>query len=1000
MNGAFRVEGWGRVDRACPLSFTFNGRAYRGYRGDTLASALLANGVGLVARSFKFHRPRGIFTAGSEEPSALVQLEEGAWTEPNTRATMVELYEGLRARSQNCWPSVAFDVGALSGAFAPFFPAGFYYKTFMWPKNWWKRVYEPIIRQAAGMGRAPTVPDPDRYSARFAHCDVLVAGAGPAGLAAALAAGRAGARVLIADEHAGLGGRQLGETAEIDGQPALEWAACALAELEAMPDVTVLPRTTVCGYYDHGYLIALERVTNHLGPQRDDRLPRERLWRIRARQTVLATGAIERPIVFAGNDRPGTMLAGAASTYLNRFGVLSGRNAVVFTNNDSAYRTACDMRAAGASVQIVDVRHGDSGSLARDARRARIPLHRGHAIVATRGVKALHECTIAPLSAEGTVVSGPRRSLCCDTIAVSGGWNPSVALWTQARGTLEWDEATACYQPGKCPEPVRAAGACNGVFGLADCLVQGTNAGALAARDAGFGDGSASAPKAPAETQQPLRALFAVPARRGGRSGGPCFVDLQNDVTVADLELAAREGYRSVEHLKRYTTTGMGTDQGKTSNVNALAVLSGILGVPIEQLGITTLRPPYTPVTFGAIVGASRSERFEPRRTTPIHPWHEEHRATCTHGGGWLRPFAYPRPDEPLAEAVQRECAAVRSSGGLFDASTLGKIDIQGPDAAAFLDRVYTSRFSNLKLGHCRYGVVLNEEGIVIDDGVTTRLGDHHFHMTTTTGGAANVVAWLEEWLQTEWPDLDVYLADVTEQWAVVVLCGPRARKVLAGLTRIDLDAFPFMSVRDGKVAGVPARVFRVGFTGELSYEINVPARYGLHLWQALVEQGEAFGLCPFGTEALHVLRAERGFIVVGQETDGTVTPMDLGLGAMIARSKGDFIGRRSLARTELARRDRRQLVGLLTADPGYVLPQGVHLVETSHPRLPVKTLGHVTSSYMSPNIGRSIALALVESGRQRVGDSLYAFTREGRVERVEVTAPVFLDPDGERARA
>ena len=960
---------------------------------------MLANGVGLLARSFKYHRPRGIFTAGSEEPSALVQLEEGAWTEPNARATMVELYEGLRARSQNCWPSVGFDLGAVAGLFAPLLAAGFYYKTFLWPRAWWKRVYEPLIRHAAGMGQAPAVPDPDRYSGRFAHCDVLVAGGGPAGLAAALAAARAGGRVIIADEQAALGGRLVCETTEIGNQPAIEWVACTLAELEAMPEVTVLPRTTVCGYYDPGYVVAHERVTNHLGPQGGSGLPRERLWRIRARQVVMATGAIERPVVFAGNDRPGTMLADAARTYLRRFGVLVGRNVVVFTNNDSAYGAAFDLAQAGARVNLVDLRSEPPSGLVQDAERFGLRLHPGYAVCATRGRRGVSEALVVPLNADGTGFAGPVRSLRCDALAVSGGWTPSVSLWTQARGTLDWHDATACYRPGTTPEPIRAAGACNGAFKVADCLLQGTRAGTLAARDAGFGDGWALAPKTPNATHEPLRALFAVPAPRGGRSGAPRFVDLQNDVTVADLELAVREGYGSVEHLKRYTTTGMGMDQGKTSSANALALLAGLRDVPVEALGVTTFRPPYAPITFGVVVGQSRGERFEPRRTTPIHPWHEKHGATITHAGGWLRPFAYPRPDESLPEAVQRECAEVRSSAGLFDASTLGKIDVQGPDAASFLDRVYTNRFSNLELGRCRYGLMLNDEGMVMDDGVTTRLGEHHFHMTTTTGGVSQVLAWLEEWLQTEWPELDVYLADVTEQWAVAVLCGPRARHVLQALTDIDLDLFPFMAFSEGTLAGVPARVFRVSFTGELSYEINVPARYGQHLWEVLVERGEAFGLCPFGTEALHVLRAERGFIVVGQETDGTVTPMDLGLGPMVANDKGDFIGRRSLARPELAQRDRRQLVGMLTADPGYVLSQGVHLVENAHPQVPVTTLGHVTSSYMSPNVGRSIALALVESGRRRVGETLYAFTREGHAEPVEVTAPVFLDPRGERAR-
>ena len=1001
MSGAVRIEGAGRIDHTCRLSFTFNGRRYRGLRGDTLASALLANGVGPVARSFKFHRPRGIFTAGSEEPSALVQLEEGAWSEPNARATMVELYEGLTARSQNCWPSVAFDLGAVSGAFAPLLAAGFYYKTFMWPRAWWKGVYEKLIRHAAGMGRAPALPDPDRYAGRFAHCDVMVAGGGPAGLAAALAAGRAGARVIIADEHGELGGRLLGEPGEIDGQPALEWLASARAELAAMPEVTVLTRTTLCGFHDHGYLTALERVTNHLGPQGDDRLPRERLWRIRTRQVVIAAGAIERPVVFAGNDRPGTMLAGAVRTYLHRFGVLAGRKIAVFTNNDSAYGTALDMCAAGAAVQIIDMRSDVPGALAAQAERACIPIHEGHAIVATRGLKALRGCTIAPLNADGSAVCGPSRSLRCDAIAVSGGWNPTVSLWTQAGGTLVWDEALACFRPGTCAEPARAAGACNGAFRLDECLAQGAGAGALAARDAGFGNGAVEAPTAPVEAQGLLRALFAVPARRGVFSGGPRFVDLQNDVTAADIELAAREGYVSVEHLKRYTTTGMGTDQGKTSNVNALAVLAGICGVPIGELGITTFRPPYTALTFGAIVGQGRGELFEPRRKTPMHPWHARHGALFAPAGGWQRPWAYPTEGEIPAEAVQRECAHVRRAAGLFDASTLGKIDVQGRDAAVLLERIYTNRWSDLAIGRCRYALMLDDQGFVMDDGVSTRISVDHFHLTTTTGGAAHVAQWLERWHQTEWPELDVYLTDVTEQWAVAVLCGPRARDVLTELTDIDLDraGFPFMSYRTGRVAAVPARVFRIGFSGELSYEINVPARHGLHLWRALVERGARFGLRPFGTEALHVLRAERGFIVVGQETDGTVTPADLGLETLVARDKGDFIGKRSLTRIELARPGRRELVGLLSADPNHVVAQGAQLVETPRPQPPMKMIGHVTSSYMSPSLGRSIALALIENGRRRIGETLHAHTRKGRMEPVDVCAPAFLDPRGKRAR-
>ena len=1001
MLGAFRIEGAGRIERECALSFTFNGRAYTGYRGDTLASALLANGVGLVARSFKFHRPRGILTAGSEEPSALVQLEAGAWSEPNARATMIELYEGLTARSQNCWPGVAFDLGALSGAFSPLLVAGFYYKTFMWPRTWWMQVYEKLIRRAAGLGLAPALPDPDRYAGRYAHCDVMVAGGGPAGLAAALAAGRAGARVIIADEHAEFGGRLLCDADRIEGRPALEWVEGACAELAAMPDVRTLARTTVCGYYGHGYLVAHERVTNHLGPRANERLPRERLWRVRARELVMATGAIERALVFAGNDRPGTMLAGAVRAYLHRFGVLTGRHIVVFTNNDSAYQTAFDVHAAGAVVEIVDMRTAVPEPLAAQAERARIAVHRGYAVLATRGRKAICRCVIAPLNAHGSAFSGRSRSLRCDTLAVSGGWSPSVSLWSQAGGALAWEESNGCFRPDTCAEPLRAAGACNGVLELAGCLAEGTAAGANAARDAGFGSGDARAPSASVEWHSPPRPVFAVPVRRGILGVHPRFVDLQNDVTVEDIELAVREGYGSVEHLKRYTTTGMGTDQGKTSNVNALAVLAATRGVPIEEIGFTTFRPPYTPVTFGAIAGQCRGEHFEPRRTTPMHPWHARNGAVFAPAGDWRRPWAYPAAGETHAQAVQRECAAVRRSGGLFDASTLGKIDVQGRDAAVLLERVYTNRWSNLGVGRCRYGLMLDDKGFVMDDGVGTRLEAGRFHLATTTGGAERVAQWLERWLQTEWPELSVYLTDVTEQWAVAVLCGPRARDVLAGLTGIDLDGarFPFMSHRAGEIAGVPARVFRVGFTGELSYEINVPARFGLHLWHCLIEAGAPFGLCPFGTEALHVLRAERGFIVVGQETDGTVTPGDLGLETLVARDKGDFIGKRSLARAELARRGRRELVGLLAADSECVLAQGAQLVETPTAAPPVRMIGHVTSSYMSPHLGRSIALALIEDGRRRIGDTLYARTPEGHAQAVTACAPAFLDPHGARAR-
>jgi len=1001
-----RLPAGGRIDRTRPMTFSFDAAPLEGYAGDTLASALLANGVGLVARSFKYHRPRGIMTAGPEEPNALVRLAAGARAEPNTRATQIELYDGLVAGSQNCWPSVGFDIGALGSALARFLPAGFYYKTFMWPASRWL-TYERFIRRAAGLGTAPAEPDPDRYEHCYAYCDVLVAGGGGAGLAAALAAARTGARVILADEQPEFGGRLLGDAdaLHIADAPAMAWVDRTLRELEALPEVTLLPRTTVVGYYDYNYLTALERVTDHLSPGKCAPRPRQRLWKVRARRVVLATGAIERPLVFACNDRPGVMLAGAVSTYINRFAVLPGRDVVVFTNNDSAYRTALDAKRAGASVQIVDLRASVSGPPVHAARESGIPVHPGAAVTGVLGRKAIRSVAVARLSDDGAALAERPREVPCSLLAVSGGWTPSVHLHSQARGALRYDASIAGFvpEPDDGINPHLSVGACAGTRSLWSCLRDGLAAGAAAAAAAGFGDGCAGpVPEASRLAEGPLRSLWTVPTVAPvGAGPRQHFHDLQNDVTAADIHLAAREGYLSVEHLKRYTTTGMGTDQGKTANLNALAIMAKLRDVPIEAVGTTTFRPPYTPITFGAIAGQNRSGLFAPRRKMPMHPWHESHGAVFECVGDWLRPWAFPKPGEHRDAAVQRECKAVRCAVGLFDASTLGKINIEGPDAAVLLNRVYTNEWSRLPVGRCRYGLMLNDRGMVLDDGVTTRLGEHHYHMTTTSGGAARVMAWLEEWLQTEWPDLKVYLTSVTEQWAVAVLSGPSARDLLQGLTELDLDGtrFPFMSCQKAMVAGVPGRIFRVSFSGELSYEINVPARYGLHMWRALVERGQAHGLCVYGTEALHVLRAERGFIVVGQDTDGTVTPMDLDMDWIVAKTKGDFIGRRSFACEELRRAGRKQLVGVLTADPHHVLPQGVHLVEEPRPRPPMRTLGHVTSSYMSPNLGRSIALALVEDGRRRIGETLKACTSDGRVEPVKLTVPVFFDPEGTRAR-
>jgi sarcosine oxidase, subunit alpha len=984
-----RLASGGRIDRTRPVSFTFDGRRYQAFVGDTLASALLANGVHLVSRSFKYHRPRGIFSAGAEEPNALVQLGTGARTEPNVRATQIEMFEGLAARSQNCWPSVGFDLGEVSDLLSPLFPAGFYYKTFMWPPSFW-HLYERLIRRAAGMGEAPREPDPDRYDHVHAHCDVLIVGAGPAGLAAALAAGQSGARVIFADEQAELGGALLSEPSD---HPAHPWREASLAALAALPETRLLPRTTVFGYYDHNYLGMVERVTDHLGPKAPPHLPRQRLWKVRARQVVLATGAIERPLVFAGNDRPGVMLAGAARSYLNRYGVRPGRT-VVFTNNDSAYATALDLYAAKIGVTVVDTRPELSGVLPARARAAGIRALAGHAITATRGHRKVREVEVRHLR-DGQI-EGPAEKILCDLVAVSGGWNPSIHLQSQSRARPRYDEARGIFLPGAAIQAERSAGACNGALTLAACLQDGARAGVEAATAAGF---VAEMPELPAieeVAEQPAQQLWHVPGR------GKAFVDLQNDVTAADIGLALREGYRSVEHVKRYTTTGMGTDQGKTSNVNALGIIAATTGQSIAEIGVTTFRPPYTPVTFGAIAGRNCGALFDPVRRTPMHTWHEVHGAVFEDVGQWKRPWYYPKPGETMAEAVDREVLAARKGVVILDASTLGKIDLQGRDVAEFLNRIYTNAWSKLVIGRCRYGLMLGEDGMVFDDGVTTRLGECHYLMSTTSGGAARVLAWLEEWLQTEWPELQVFCTSATDQWATISLSGPECRRLLTDLVDdVDLDpaAFAHMSMREGHVRGVPARIFRISFTGELGYEIQVPARYGLPLWEQCMAAGQKYGITPYGTEAMHVLRAEKGYIIAGQDTDGTVTPSDLGMDWIVSNQKPDFLGRRSLARADIARDDRKQLVGLLPDDPRELLEEGAPIVAEPSEQIPAVMIGHVTSSYRSPNLGRTFALAMINEGRERLGQKLYV-PMEARTITVTVTDPVLIDKDGERLRA
>jgi len=998
----FRLPEGGHIDRDQPLGFRFNGRAYKGYAGDTLASALLANGVHLVGRSFKYHRPRGIVSAGPEEPNAIVQVGRDPRTEPNIRATQLELIEGLTASSQHCWPSVEFDIGAINNKLSRMLPAGFYYKTFMWPAALWMK-YEHFIRQAAGLGKAPSARDPDSYDKTNAHCDVLVVGAGPAGLAAALAASRGGARVILAEQDGQMGGSLLAQPSEtIDGKAALEWVADTLIELGRNPEVRLLPRTNAFAYYDHNYMAMAERVTEHLD-EKPDNLPRQRLWKVRAKQVVLATGAIERPLVFRDNDRPGIMMAGACQTYLNRFAVKPGKRAVIFTNNDGAYGAALDLQRTGVTVAaIVDLRASPDGPLSEQAEAAGLPILTEHAVIGTQGTKRVSQVTVAPISADGREIAGSSQTIACDMVVSSGGWNPTVHLFSQSKGSLAWDERLGCFLPDRPAQATHAAGACNGAFGLASCLRQGQAAGTAAAAPANFeAKDAGEIPKASDHDFLPARWTWLVPSDKPLGRGGKHFVDQQNDVTAADLKLALTEGYRSIEHIKRYTTTGMGTDQGKTGNVNAIGIVADQLGLPLPEVGVTTFRPPYTPVTFGIFAGRDVDALLDPIRKTPMHAWHESNGAVFEDVGQWHRPWYYPRGGGTLHETVQREVWACRDSLGILDASTLGKIDIKGKGAAELLNRVYTNAWSKLEIGRCRYGLMLGEDGMVMDDGVTTRLGQDHYLMTTTTGNAASVLAHLEEWIQTEWPESEVFLTSVTEQFATISLSGPNARRLLSELTsdiELSPNALPHMGVTQGTVAGIPARVFRISFTGECSFEVNVPASYGLALWQAIMTAGEKYKITPYGTEAMHVLRAEKGYIIVGQETDGSVTPLDLGMDWAVSKTK-DFIGKRSLSRSDMAKPDRKQLVGLLTEDPAEVLPEGAQLVDTLFAKPPMPMIGHVTSSYMSPNLGRSIALALIKGGRARHGEKIHAPLADGKTITCEITGPVFFDPEGERLR-
>lgn len=992
----YRVSGRGRVDSTQPVTFTFDGATYRGFKGDTVASALLANGVHLMGRSFKYHRPRGAVAAGSEEPNALIGTRRGAGRfEPNTRATVQEIWNGLETSSQNKYPSLKFDVGAVNDAAYMLFSAGFYYKTFMWPKSFWDKVYEPFIRAAAGLGVSPTEEDPDTYASRNLHCDVLIVGAGPAGLAAARAAAVKGVSVVLVDENAEAGGTFLSEPqARIDGKPAWDWLASELAALREM-GVRIMTRTTAIGYYHQNMIGLCEKMTDHLAELPAD-TPRERLWRVRARQVVLAQGALEKPLVFHGNDRPGVMLAGSAQTYLNRYGVLVGKRPVVLTCHDSAWYAAFDLHRAGAKVQaIVDTRGSVRDELVSEAKSLGIPVKLSHTATATSGRLRVNSIRANPVSGD-TVGAGEK--IACDAVLMSGGWTPSLHLFSHTKGKLAWDDDRTTFLPDVTPEDCVIAGASRGLWGIEAALTDGADKGRAVADALGVTRNAVA---------------YAVEADRTGtgvshkelptdRSPGKAkaFVDYQNDVTAKDLRLAVREGMRSIEHVKRYTTNGMATDQGKMSNINGLNIASDALGKKQPQVGLTTFRPPYTPTSFGAFAGYHRGAHFELTRKTQIDAWAEENGAVFEPVGQWRRAWYFPKPGEDMDAAVRRECKATRSSVGIFDASTLGKIEVVGPDAVEFMNRMYTNPWTKLAPGRCRYGLLLGDDGYIRDDGVIGRMTEDRFHVTTTTGGAARVLNMMEDYLQTEWPHLNVWLTSTTEQWSTIALNGPNAAKLLQpfveGVTLTE-EAFPHMSCMECTVAGMPARLFRVSFTGEIGFEVNVPAPMGHKLWETLWEAGQHYDITAYGTETMHVLRAEKGYIIVGQDTDGTVTPYDCGMGWAVGKKKPDFVGKRGLSRPDLVAEGRKQFVGLLTED-GSKLEEGAQIVFDPKQQIPMTMVGHVTSSYESEEVGQPIALALVQGGQNRMGDTVY-IPMPDRTIAAKITSTIFVDPENARLK-
>ncbi len=998
MTENFRLDKGGLINRNKKISFKFNGKKYFGYEGDTLASALIANGVHLVGRSFKYHRPRGFFGAGVDEPYAIVQMNRNNEVDPNVRATEQELFEGLEAKSVNCWPNVDFDIGAINNFLNKFFPAGFYYKTFMWPKSFWYKVYEPIIRKAAGFGAASIKHDKERYEHKYEYCDLLITGSGPSGLASAYAAAQNGARVILAEDKSRFGGSLLTSEVTIGNQSGREWSEKIISELKLMPNVVVKNRSQVFGYYDHNMLVMSERISDHL-PKTEKYSPKQRLWYIRAKEVIISSGSIERPLVFGNNDTPGVMLSSAAKEYLKIYAVLVGKKPLIFTNNDSGYETAIEFKKNGINPIILDTRKDPNSEIIKEAKDLNINIKLSHVVVAAKGYKKVKSADIAKISEDKKNISNI-ENIQCDCICVSGFWTPTIHLASQSGNKTKFKEEIDAFLPNQSKQKETTLGSANGIFTLEETLKTSFEKGSELSKQITNKENKVSVPKVIEKKSSNHDKFWCVPLPEG--KNYKRFLDFQNDVAVSDIHLALREGYRSIEHVKRYTTLGMATDQGKTSNLNGLQLVSDIENKVVPQVGHTTFRPPYTPVSIGAIVGREVGKHSKPTRKSPMHYWHEKNNAVFVDAGVWLRPRYYKQGTENLFEASKREAKNVRQNVGVCDVTTLGKIDIKGPDSAEFLNRVYTNAWLKLPVGKARYGVMLREDGIVMDDGTTTRISENHYHMTTTTAQAANVLSHLEYYLQLVWPELNVNVVSSTEQWAGAAIAGPKSRNVLKKLFP-DLDVsnegLPFMGYMEGNLFGVNAKIYRISFSGELAYEVNVESDYGNYMWKKIMEIGKEFNIQPYGTEALSTLRIEMGH-VAGSELDGRTIPYDNSLEGLVSKKK-DFIGKRSLNKIAYLAKDRQKIVGVVPLDKKTSIPEGSYIVKDAKAKLPNPKLGHVSASCWSVEYDNPFSLAIIKDGKNMIGQKLFAMSPlKNKTIPVEIVSSHYVDPKGERVRS